>query len=235
MQLTVLWGLGSLAGLAFTVAYPGLVWAGTELAHLPLVVAYLLPAVIDAGMLTLGLAAAVKRSRRRSARLELGGLTALVIVSVVAQVTHVLTLADGSTLVGVIVGCLLAATPPIALLVAVESALRAVLSEPTRRGSKPAPRGAAPASPASETAHAKPAARAAPATRPVTSETPAVTDRQRAAAAERFASIPGYRDAVERYLREGAPTPRAIAEMPGAPAKATVQTDVRVARALVIA
>lgn len=133
VQVATLGALAVVAVSSFVVAYPGLVWVGVELAALPMAIALVLPLAIDAGMLTAGLAAAVRRSQRRPARLELALLLGLVGVSVIAQITHVVAARDQwSPLMAV--GALVAAAAPVTLLMATEAVLRSVLSEaPARR------------------------------------------------------------------------------------------------------
>ncbi|WP_433718643.1 hypothetical protein [Microbacterium laevaniformans] len=195
VQIATLIALAVVALCSFAVAYPGLVWVGVELASLPLAVAVLLPIAIDAGMLTAGLAAAVRRSQRRTARLEFAQLLGLVAVSVVAQITHVIA-AQGQWSPLMAVGALVAAAAPVTLLLATEAVLRSVLTEaPTRR--RVAPRAAAAQVSASGSTKEVPS----PPAKPVRSAAPQLrspADRDARLADENYV-------AAVRELIEGAP------------------------------
>jgi len=127
--------LGVLASIAFGAGYASLAevarWSGmSDLA------AWTIPAVIDLGMVVLGLSAMVQRARHEPAGLLWSSTAVLVGISISAQVAHAMTAA---TVTGWVLGVAVAVacTPPATTLVAAEAALRLVVATPVRRTPRP--------------------------------------------------------------------------------------------------
>lgn len=129
--------LGLLAVIAFAAGYGSLAevarWAGLSPWS-----AWTIPAVIDLGMVVLGMSAMVQRSRREPARLMWSATGVLVSISIAAQVAHSVTTSVTTGWV-LVVAVLVACTPPATTLVAAEAALRLVVATPVRRASRQRP------------------------------------------------------------------------------------------------
>lgn len=139
----VTWGLGTLALIAFAASYPSLVEVA-QMAGVVLWAAFLVPFVVDGAMVLLGISAMVQRHRSEPAMLQWAGMTLFVIVSVAAQAAHSLTRTTATGWV-MLVGVILACTPPVATLLAAESWLRMIVSAPRTKRTNRRPRATEPA------------------------------------------------------------------------------------------
>ncbi len=190
--------LGVLAGIAFAAGYPSLAevarWSGmAEWA------AWTIPAVVDLGMVILGLSAMVQRARREPALLLWSATAALVSISIAAQVAHAMTAATVTGWV-LIVAVAVACTPPATTLVAAEAALRLVVATPvrrTRRRTAPV-REPAQISPTTDQASPDAPVQSGPADRPGSSSGPAHAglDRPTRPAMDRTTVVQQARDLI---------------------------------------
>lgn len=136
LSATVL--VGVLGAAAFAMGVPGLVlvagWAGLTGPG-----AFLLPVVLDGGILISALAMTVARARREPAGLARATLAWLTVFSVAAQLAHVLVPADALT-PRVVGGALVAALAPAVVFLATEMLLSNSTSgspTPSRSGTAP--------------------------------------------------------------------------------------------------
>lgn len=154
LTATVLVGLLGLA--AFAMGVPGLVevatWAG-----LVSPLGYLLPVVLDGGILISAVAMTVARARREPAGLARATLAGLTGFSIAAQLAHVLVPADTLT-PRVVGGALVAALAPAVVFLATEMLLSLAIAPPMRRARRaPAPTPAPAPAAAADTAVSEPA------------------------------------------------------------------------------
>lgn len=193
---TVSLALGVLASIAFAAGYPSLAevarWSGMADWS-----AWTIPAVVDLGMVVLGLSAMVQRARHESAVLLWSATAALVSISIAAQVAHAMT---SATVTGWVlaVAVAVACTPPATTLVAAEAALRLVVATPVpRRPRRPAPSTVpTPLPPATAQAAPVTSSQAGPQDRSGTFEEPATAEP------DRPARTAADRDSVIREARE---------------------------------
>lgn len=134
LTATVLVGVLALA--AFVMGVPGLLivaeWAGLEGW-----LRYLVPVVLDAGLVISALAAVVARARFEPARLPRLTLASLTALSVAAQVAHVAVPADGVS-PEVVGGAVISMMAPLVVLLATEMLLSLAIAPPVKRGGRKA-------------------------------------------------------------------------------------------------
>lgn len=146
---------------AFAMGVPALVAAGSA-AGLGLT-AWLAPVVVDGGLTTAGLAAAVRRSQGRRSTVETALMAGLTLLSMAVQAIHAWSAGHG-TVVDMVAAAAVAAVAPLAVLAATHIALDAVLAEPAKgkrriTASKATAAATTPvAAPASRKSHPTPAA-----------------------------------------------------------------------------
>lgn len=116
--LVATWLVGLLAAVGFVIGVPGLVevasWAG-----LTGWLRFGIPVVLDAGLVIFALAAVVRRARRESAVFALTVLGVLTVLSVAAQVGHVILPAEYHP----VAGSLVAAMAPLTVFAATHTLL----------------------------------------------------------------------------------------------------------------
>src|SRR5690625_3168099 len=115
--LAATWLVVALGLAAFAMGVPGLLLVG-EWAGLAPRMRWLVPVVLDAGLLIMALAAVVRRARRESATFAMAALGTLTALSVAAQIAHVVVPARGMITGEVVVGAVIAAVAPLSVFVA---------------------------------------------------------------------------------------------------------------------
>lgn len=153
--------VGVLGVAAFAMGVPGLVqvagWAG-----LGGPLAFLLPVVLDGGILISAVAMTVARARREPAGLARATLAGLTVFSVAAQLAHVLVPADALT-PRAVWGALVAALAPAVVFLATEMLLSLAIAPPVRRAARRAPAAKAATAPVPAAGVEKPTRKATPA------------------------------------------------------------------------
>lgn len=151
--LTVTWLVGLLAVASFAAGVPGLLAVG-RWAQLPDLMTWLVPVLLDGGLVVMALTATVRRARGESARFAFGWLAGLTAASMAGQVAHVLS-EPSAVPWQAVAGALLAASFPALVFASTHSLLDlAVAPAPAKRAGRS---GAAKATARRQTSLAAPA------------------------------------------------------------------------------
>lgn len=128
---------------AFALGVPALVDLALH-AGAPVTVAWAAPVVIDGGLAVAALAWAIRRAQGRDAVVEASMMATLVLVSMAAQATHALSVADWVLTPMSLSSAVVLAAAPGVVWAATHALIRSVLREKGRRAARPQ---AAPAKP----------------------------------------------------------------------------------------
>lgn len=126
------WLVGLLAAAAFVMGVPGLLVVA-EWVQLEGWMRYLLPVVLDLGLVIAALAAIIARARRESAAIPYALLIGLTSLSVGSQVAHIVVPAT-AVVATVVIGAVVAPVAPLTVLLSTELLMTLAIAPPVRRG-----------------------------------------------------------------------------------------------------